>query len=151
MLASFCQSPPPSAFYVTIDDHDHSILAVFEAYRAVDHVVVQTLELVSLACAVMTVSFSAILVAAFHAYRVDLEAQDAERLQDVTGDVNSTVSSVNYSIELSFTTLTFTVSSRCSTPVHPGVSGGTTTSLSLNPLCGWHGPSLHESHQHSPI
>ena len=79
-------------------------MAVFETYRAVDHVVVQTLGLVSLACAIMTISFSAILVAAFSAYRVDLEAQDAENLQDVTGDVNGIVSSVSYSIELSFIT-----------------------------------------------
>ena len=84
--------------YSITDDHDHSILAIFEAYRAVDHVIVQTLGLVSLACAIMTISFSSILVAAFAAWRVDLETQDAEHLQDVTGDVNDTVSSVSYSI-----------------------------------------------------
>ena len=155
ILSGTCQlssvASPMSRLYFTTDDHYHSILAIFEAYRAVDHVVVQTLGLVSLACAIMTISFSAILVAAFAAYRVDLEARDAGNLQDVTADINDTVSSVSYQIHLSFTQLTFIVSSSCSTPVDPRVSGGTTMSLSPNPLCGWHGPSFHQSRQQSPI
>ena len=151
ILTSTCQlssvASPTSCLYFITDDHDHSILAIFEAYRAVDHVVVQTLGLVSLACAIMTISFSSILVAAFAVCRADLEAQDAEQLQVATADVNSTLSSVSYSIRLSFSKLTFTVPSSCSTPVDPGASGGTTMSLSLNPLFGWHGLSLHQSHQ----
>ena len=98
--------PSPSAVYFRTDDYDHSILAIFEAYRAVDHVVIHTLWLVSLACAIMTISFSSILVAAFSAYRVDLEARDAEHPQDVTADVNGTVSSVSYSIRRTFAMLT---------------------------------------------
>ena len=43
----------------------------------VNHVVLQTLGFVSLACAIMTVSFSLLLVAAFSAHHADLEAQDA--------------------------------------------------------------------------
>ena len=72
---------PMSGVYSITDDHGHSILAIFEAYRAVDHVVVQTLGLVSLACTIMTISFSSILVSAFAACRADLEAQDAEHPQ----------------------------------------------------------------------
>ena len=154
ILTSTCQLSsvisPMSGLYSITDDHDRSILAIFEAYRAVDHIVVQTLGLVSLACAIMTISFSSILVATFAACRADIEAQDADHLRDITADVNGTVSSVSNSFRLSFAMLTSTVSSSFSTPVDPGVSGGTTMSLSLNPLCGWHGPSLHLSHQRKP-
>ena len=140
-LPTFVRRFPTSSLYFITDDHDHSILAIFEAYRAVDHVVVQTLGLVSLACAIMTISFSSILVAAFAACRADLEAQDAERLQVATADVNGIGSWVSYSIRLSFAKLTFTVPSSFSTPADPGVSGGTTMSLSFSPLYGWRGPS----------
>ena len=145
ILTGTCQlssvASPTSSLYFITDDHDHSILAIFEAYRAVDHVVVQTLGLVSLACAIMTISFSSILVAAFAACRADIEAQDAEHLQVATADVNGIVSLVIDSIRLSFSKLTFTVPSSCSTPADPGVSGGTTVSLSFSPSYGWRGPS----------
>jgi hypothetical protein len=65
------------------DCHARSILAILDLPHAVDHIVVKMLGFMSLACGVMTVAFSSLLIAAFNAHHAHLESL----CDDISADV----------------------------------------------------------------
>jgi hypothetical protein len=149
-------------YEVIADDRADSIFAIVEVHHNTDHIVVQTLGLVSLACVIMTIAFSAILVAGFSALLADLEAKnqsalaamsseatDIEDQQAVVVDLSDAVSSASNFVCLSFLMLTATISCSCSMPIEPIRFGGITMFSSPNQLPGSHGQFLYLSYQHS--
>ena len=69
-LAQFSVSSIPN-------HHCSVVFAILEFQDAAsDHIVMQILGYVCMACAIMTFTFSSLLVVAFRAHRLDLEAQD---------------------------------------------------------------------------
>jgi hypothetical protein len=59
------------------DRYCRVVLAILEFQDAAsDHILMQILGYVCMACAIMTLTFSSLPVIAFRAHRVDLEAQD---------------------------------------------------------------------------
>ena len=145
---SSSRQSPSSPSLVIADHHHYSILAVVELNHSVDHVVVQAFGVISLACAIMTVSFSSILIAAFSAHLAELEARDGPN-HTLTTDVEiaasqrdeQTPSAVNNLFHLSISKLTsgtlWSYSNRTPVPSRP--LGGITMSSLLNLPSGWRG------------
>jgi hypothetical protein len=69
--------PCPTSVSSIADRHCRIVFAILEFQDAVSgRIVMQILGYVCMACAIMTFTFSSLLVVAFRAHRVDLEAQD---------------------------------------------------------------------------
>jgi hypothetical protein len=70
-------SPFPISVTSIADCHCRIVFAILEVQDAASgRIVMQILGYVCMACAIMTFTFSYLLVVAFRAHRVDLEAQD---------------------------------------------------------------------------
>jgi hypothetical protein len=109
---------------------------------------VQALGVISLACAIMTVSFSSILIAAFSAHLTELEAREGPNHTPTTDVEIATAhgdepapSAVNNLFHPSIAKLTSRTLWSCSTrtSVQSRPIGGITMSSSVNQPSGWRG------------